>query len=141
MRAVAWVDAVQRPALLTPWSLAHLASGVAAAAVARRAFPRAGFGDAFRAWLVLHLAYELKDQAAAALMPPLPLRHTNNNSPLNTAGDQTSAAAGFALAWALRATPLDALAACALLFLALSSAAMSGSGAGTPLWRVWDSRD
>ena len=149
MRFAAWHDSLQMPALLTPWSLAHFASGVVAAACAR-AFSRAGFGDAFRTWLVLHLLYELKDQVRAALghlgptrgYQPLPLSHTTNNSPLNTAGDQTASALGFVLAWTLRAPLVEAAAASALLFVVLASSAMSRSGTeAIPLWQVWDRRD
>ena len=88
MRVWSTAEGKDDPALFTPWSFVHVASGVALETVLRDRVQH------YLAWaILLHTIYELKDVATPLIYP---------NSLVNSVGDTLSMLLGFGISRALR---------------------------------------
>ena len=137
-------DSAALPAVLTPWTVMHVASGGLAYAALAAALPRAPGAARLGLWFALHAAYEAKDFYFTYVAAPAPGQPSNSWP--NSLGDQAAGMLGYALAARLRARPLGAALAMAAAVLLLSSPlfaehrhqdaarARSGWSAPTSLW-------
>lgn len=141
---VTYLDFVGAPAVFTPWSIIHFATGVLAHAMSHyaRLHPVTGFVIFF----VLHGLYEAKDIIKthyALRQPGVDPMNVKDSLP-NSVGDQLSGLAGYvAAAYVLgRHTSIElAIGWVAASFLVLASAGMAkpGSGSSTTV-HVWEER-
>ena len=137
MRLLAFRDDDRRPALLTPWTLVHVASGIGAYVMWRTLFPRVRLGTAAAVWFACHLAYEAKDFYRTYVRPK-PGGYMNSWQ--NSVGDQTAGVLGFLLA-AYTNMPMYAVTLTVfLLYGLLVSSLLSADGKGTSMERVWSTR-
>ena len=96
VRLFALRDCVNKPAVVTPWSMIHFSSGIAAHSVALlvvQKYSDVSMLTCFAAWAGLHLLYEIKDVYYAYEAEKS--KRTDINSFANSMGDQFFAMIGF----------------------------------------------